>query len=149
MQIDFGIGDAVTPAPTEIEFSTLLGMPKPSILCYPLETVIAEKLEIIVSLGMENSRMKDYFDLWFFATTLTDVAGVPEAIRRTFARREQTVPLHVPLGLTDEFASNETKRRQWQAFDQRAIGENLDLQDVVRIIREFALPLFGLARESW
>lgn len=148
MQIDFGIGDAVTPAPAEIEFPSLLNMAKPYILSYPMETVIAEKLEIIVNLGMENSRMKDYFDLWFFATTLTDVAGIPAAIKRTFERREQTIPGATPIGLSDEFASNDAKRAQWRAFEERAIGEALELADVVRIIREFAMPLFNAAREA-
>lgn len=148
MQIDFGIGDAVTPAPAEIEFPSLLEMTKPNILSYPMETVIAEKLEIIVSLGMENSRMKDYFDLWFFATTLTDVAGIPEAIKRTFERREQTIPAETPIGLSDDFTSSAAKRAQWRAFKERAIGEALELADVVRIIREFAMPLLAQAREA-
>jgi predicted nucleotidyltransferase component of viral defense system len=65
VQIDVGFGDAVTPEPTEVSFPLLLpDNPAPSIRVYPKETVIAEKLEAIVSLGMANSRMKDYFDLF-------------------------------------------------------------------------------------
>ena len=63
MQIDVGFGDAVTPAAQIQPFPTLLDMDAPQLRMYPPETVIAEKVEAAVRLGMTNSRMKDYFDL--------------------------------------------------------------------------------------
>lgn len=69
LQVDIGFGDAVTPAPIETDFPTLLGAPPPRVRVYPRETVIAEKTQAIVHLGLLNSRMKDYFDLWFLART--------------------------------------------------------------------------------
>ena len=64
LQLDVGYGDVVTPGPSEVELRTLLeGMPAPRLRIYPRETVVAEKLEAIASLGMANSRMKDDFDL--------------------------------------------------------------------------------------
>lgn len=63
MQIDVGFGDAVTPAPTEESFPTLLDHAAPRILVYPREAVVAEKLEAMVSLGVTNSRMKDFHDV--------------------------------------------------------------------------------------
>ena len=65
VQLDVGFGDAVTPDPEEVEYPTLLAdVPAPRLRVYPRETVVAEKLEAIITLGMRNSRMKDYFDLW-------------------------------------------------------------------------------------
>jgi hypothetical protein len=63
VQIDIGFGDAVTPDPIETDFPTLLESPAPRLLSYPRETVIAEKLEAIVKLGIANTRMKDFHDL--------------------------------------------------------------------------------------
>lgn len=80
-------------------------------------TVIAEKYEAIVSLGMANTRLKEYFDLWFLATYAEiDEAVLPQAIQATFARRRTKVPKAAPLGLSDAFAASPIKQQQWQAF---------------------------------
>lgn len=65
IQVDIGYGDAVTPAPESARYPVMFGdMPAPTLRVYPRYTVVAEKLEAIISLGMANSRMKDFFDLW-------------------------------------------------------------------------------------
>lgn len=64
IQIDIGFGDVVTPAPAEVEFPTLLDFPAPKLLVYPRESVIDEKFEAMAKLGIANSRMKDFYDLW-------------------------------------------------------------------------------------
>lgn len=58
-QIDLGFGDAVFPAPRQETLPSLLGLPQPRLWVYPRESVIAEKCEAMVDLGMANSRMKD------------------------------------------------------------------------------------------
>jgi hypothetical protein len=149
IQIDFGVGDAVTPEPIETEYPTLLDMPAPKVLAYPRETVVAEKLEAIVDLGMDNSRMKDYFDLWFIATTYTDDrATMVEAVRRTFERRQQPVPAGIPIGLTQDFARDPSKLRQWKAFQGRVGMPTLVLEELVSIVREFAMPVFVSAART-
>jgi predicted nucleotidyltransferase component of viral defense system len=67
LQVDIGFGDVVTPAPQEIQFPVLLNYPAPVLRAYPQETVIAEKLQAMVVLGVANSRMKDFFDVWTMA----------------------------------------------------------------------------------
>lgn len=147
VQIDFGIGDAVTPAATEVTYPTLLPMPRPRLRAYPRETVVAEKLEAIVDLGLDNSRMKDYFDLWFIVTAFEhDFDTLAAAVTNTFRRRGQPLPQDVPIGLTDAFASDETKRRQWKAFLSRSVGRSLSLSEAITEVREFALPIFERAR---
>ena len=69
IQVDIGFGDAVTPAPVEIDYPTLLDAPAPHLRAYPIETVVAEKFEALVALGMANSRLKDFYDLWLIAQT--------------------------------------------------------------------------------
>jgi len=67
VQVDVGFGDAVNSG--LLDYPTLLPMPAPRVRAYPMNTVVAEKLEAIVSLGMLNSHMKDFYDLWFLART--------------------------------------------------------------------------------
>jgi predicted nucleotidyltransferase component of viral defense system len=150
VQLDVGYGDAVTPGAEDVDYPTLLeDQPAPRLRVYPRASVVAEKLEAIVSLGMANTRLKDYFDLRALAHEgVLDSQQLTEAIVATFARRGTAVPEEMPLGLTDEFAHDSVKRAQWKAF----LGKNrLDapaLDEVVADVRNLvAIPL-ARARED-
>jgi len=94
LQVDVGFGDAVTPAAEEVEYPTLLGMEPPRLRAYPKETVVAEKLEAMVKLGLANTRMKDFYDVLVMARTFPfDGDTLRRAITATFARRGTAVPL--------------------------------------------------------
>jgi len=67
IRIDIGFGDTVIPSPVKVEYPTLLDMPSPHLFVYPRETVVAEKFEAMVDLGIGNSRMKDFYDIWYLA----------------------------------------------------------------------------------
>jgi hypothetical protein len=111
VQIDIGYGDAVTPAAEIVQFPALLeDVAPPSLRAYPVYTVIAEKYEAIVSLGMTNTRLKDYFDLWFLPTyAKTDEAVLRQAIQARFARRLTEVPTALLLGFSNAFAASPIK----------------------------------------
>jgi predicted nucleotidyltransferase component of viral defense system len=144
IQIDIGIGDAVTPSPIESQYPTLLNMDLPHVLAYPRETVVAEKLEAIIDLGMNNSRMKDFFDLWFIFTTFQDDLNMlAQAVQKTFARRGQLIPQDVPIGLSDQFANDPQKQAQWKAFLKYTIGGEVSLDTVINIIRDIAMKIFA------
>jgi len=145
VQIDIGYGDVVTPDPELVRYPPILeDNPVPVLKAYPRETVLAEKLEAIVSLGMANSRMKDFFDLQILIQDYpADRRLVTEAIRRTFERRGTPIPSSLPIGLSDEFAQDQTKQVQWKAFLTKNKLEALDLGKVVAIVREFWLGVIG------
>ncbi|HEV7553952.1 MAG TPA: nucleotidyl transferase AbiEii/AbiGii toxin family protein [Kofleriaceae bacterium] len=145
MQVDLGLGDAVTPGIVAITYPVLLDLPAPELAGYPVETTIAEKLEAIVDLGLANSRMKDFFDLFSLLGSLTlDGAVVAKAITATFARRGTSIPDGAPIGLTKEFATDHEKLAQWSAFIRRLrIDSHPNLSSVVGRISDFALPIFG------
>ncbi len=106
VQVDVGCGDAITPGPVQIEYPTLLGFPAPYLKVYPVETIVAEKLETLVVLGMANSRVKDYYDLVLVSRMFGfELCTLAEAVRRTFERRGTPVPASTPIGLTDGFAA--------------------------------------------
>ena len=89
--VDIGFGDKITPAPKEVDFPTLLDFPEPRLRAYPVETVVAEKLQTLVSLGIANSRMKDFFDLWHIARN-TSFNGRKLSLAQHFS--EQVEDLH-------------------------------------------------------
>ena len=137
LQIDIGFGDAVTPGPESVSYPVLLGdLPAPSLRAYPKYTVVAEKFQAICMLGMANSRMKDYFDLWvLLRDDDLDPVQLRQAIDATLTRR-QTPPLtSVPVGLTDDFAADAGKQTQWRAFLKKNKLEPIALNDVVQMLR--------------
>ena len=162
IQVDVGYGDAVTPGPEAVEYPVMLDeFPAPKLRVYPRYTVVAEKLEALISLGVANSRMKDYFDLWVLARH-SDFEGevLRQAIGATLSRRGTDIPTDVPFGLTEAFATDAQKQMQWQGFLKKNRLEALTLQQVVSDLCEFLMPpLSALAtgqgfssawnREAW
>src|SRR5690606_36063100 len=113
VQIDIGFGDAITPGPQQIEYPSLLGFPTPTISAYPRETVVAEKFQAMVMLGMANSRMKDFFDLWVLCENF-EFEGelLARAIQATFERRKTAFSRGTPTALTAEFHDDDSKQKQ-------------------------------------
>ena len=145
VQIDIGFGDAIVPGPDEVLYPVILGeMPGPHLHVYPRYTVVAEKLEALTSLGMLNSRMKDYFDLWILAKH-SDFDGLllSRAVAATFERRRTEVPTGVPIGLSDEFVNDAQKGKQWQGFLRKNALDPKPLATVVADLRDFLIPVLA------
>ena len=150
IQIDIGFGDAVTPKPEEMEYPTVLSeFTAPRLRAYPRYTVVAEKLEILSKLGVANSRMKDYFDLWFLAHH-SDFKGdvLQRSIKATFKKRQTEIPNEEPLGLTDIFSKNTQKQEQWLAFLQKNSLKAPPLNNVVHFLSGFLSPVILSAAKS-
>lgn len=148
MQIDIGFGDLVTPEAKEIIYPTLLDFPAPRILAYPPESVVAEKLEALVSLGMVTTRMKDIYDLRLMTRLLTfEGSTLVDAIRATFNSRKTDIPTTTPTALSDEFCRDEDKQKQWTAFLTRSGLEKPDIEliEVIGELRSFLIPLLKAA----
>jgi len=143
IQIDIGFGDAVTPTAQEVAFPSMLDLPGPSLLVYPRETVVAEKFQAMVSLGIANSRLKDFYDIWFLCQKF-DFQGeiLSEALKSTFLRRRTHLPTALPFALTPEFAQDASKQKQWQSFVQRGQLKTapVSLPGVIAVIGTFVMP---------
>jgi hypothetical protein len=151
VQVDVGFGDAVVPGPIRARFPTLLGAPRPTLATYPKETAIAEKLEAMVSLGLDNSRMKDFYDLYVLAERFEfEGNALAGAIAATFERRRTKLPTMPPVALTREFAGDATKAKQWAVFVKRGRLREVvpPLNDVIRQIAAFAWPAAEAARDG-
>ncbi len=144
MQVDIGFGDAVYPEPSLAEFPVLLAMSAPVIRAYPREASIAEKLHAMVDLDIRNSRMKDFYDIWFMANTWDfEQRLLHSAIALSFERRGTAIPRDVPFALTEEFLSDPQKTKQWKAFLERLSSRNeaaVSLVEVGEILRAFLVP---------
>ncbi len=151
VQIDFGVGDAVHPQPLIIDYPVLLTGPPVRLHAYPVEAAIAEKFQAMVHLDLQNSRMKDFYDIWILSRTLVFSGHtLSQAIRSTFDRRQTSVPTVPPAALTAKFYSDPAHVRQWAAFVRR-IGEPalaIDFSQVVADLARFLMPAAKAAATS-
>jgi len=144
LQIDVGFGDRVVPKPEDIDFPVLLDFPAPHLKSYPRETVVAEKFEAMVKLGMLNSRMKDFFDLWTLSQRFSfEGAILSKAVKTTFETRGTPVPTDVPLALTPEFHDDRQKNAQWTAFlsKSRLNADAKSLSEIAAALSTFLIPI--------
>lgn len=139
VQVDIGFGDAVTPAPLRIEYPAMLDFPPPRLWGYTPESTIAEKFCAMVARDIDNSRMKDFHDIWFLAQTRAFVAAaLAEAIRATFSRRGVAVPEATPTAFTRAFVAHPPRQAQWAAFCRRnRLHTDLSLAEAVAVIKAF------------
>jgi len=141
-QIDIGFGDAVTPGPVHAVYPVLIeDFPAPRLRTYPVYTVVSEKLHAIALLGMTNSRLKDYLDLSvMIEREALNLNTLARAIAATFNRRGIAVPTELPIGLSDEFATDTSRQALWLAFLRKNDLEIEPLQDVVTALRAKLQP---------
>jgi len=143
IQVDIGFGDAVTPPPEDIEFPTILEFPAPHLRAYRRETVVAEKFQAMVMLGIANSRMRDFYDIWFLSRRF-EFSGLLlcQAIKGTFTRRRTALPTQTPLALTPEFSASPDKQAQWRAFARKAVLtlNQTAFPEVTVALNEFLMP---------
>jgi hypothetical protein len=143
LQVDIGFGDPLVPGPNPIRLPTLLEFPPPELQGYSRESAIAEKLQAMVYLGVINSRMKDFYDIWSLASRFEfDGAILAQAVRETFRARRTTLS-QTPAAFSDVFANDREKQVQWAAFVRRIQVENApaSLSDVVQYIKAFLQPV--------
>ena len=151
VQVDIGFGDVVTPKAEKIEYPTMLDLPAPRIRACPQSTVIAEKFHAMVTLGIANSRMKDFYDLYVLANRFAfDGAILVKAVKATFKRRKTAVPYVTPMALSGEFGSDSAKNIQWNAFVRKSgIRQRAPaFLEMLAALREFLLPVMKAAADQ-
>lgn len=151
MRLDVGFADLVTPSPIEVELPTIFkNMNKPCLRAYPPETVIAEKLQSMIALGLINSRMKDFYDIWFMAQSMEfDFHLLKQAVFTTFNHRKTVVSTDLPSALTTEFAKQ--KQAMWSAFlSKNRIEDAPDtLVNVIGVLKKFLEPVIYQSEDAY
>ncbi len=146
LRIDVGFGDVISPAIVEANFPTLLDYPEPVIRTYPPETVIAEKFQALVDLGMTNSRLKDFYDIHFLTKHFQiSEDALRQAITATFEHRKTAIPKTLPIALTAEFSEDADKRMQWNSFLRKAnVQDKMPLETVIADLDGFFKKLLNI-----
>lgn len=146
VQIDFGFGDAVTPAPEDSAYPVLLGtLPAPSVRTYPRNVSVAEKVEAMVKLGRTNSRMKDFHDVWALSGAFAfGGVALTQAISACFARRGTLWMPEAPEVLSTAFYQDPTLQARWSAY--RRVGTvrlppSARFEEIGERILQFLLPV--------
>ncbi len=143
LQVDIGFGDVIVPGPSRVIYPVLLDFPAPELNGYTIESAIAEKFQTMVKLGVLNSRMKDFYDIWMLARTF-DFNGetLAEAVEETFKNRNTLITI-APTIFNPSFVNDGDKKVQWQGFIRKArlIDAPDAFEDVVAAIIVFLEPL--------
>lgn len=143
LQIDIGFGDVIIPKPRKVKYPVLLDFPSPELDGYTMESTVAEKFQAMVNLGLLNSRMKDFYDIWFLSKRF-DFKGktLKEAIEKTFEKRK--TPLNrEPTVFNPTFMQDDIKKVQWQGFIKKAkfTDTPASFEDVAATIKAFLQPV--------
>jgi predicted nucleotidyltransferase component of viral defense system len=144
--IDIGFGDVIAPQAELVNYPGLLDFEAPRLRAYPRETVIAEKFQAMVALGLVNSRMKDYYDIWMLSRNFAFNDALPKAVAATFARRKTEIPNELPAGLSAAFANDPQKQQQWRAFAENVAADPGELASVINALAAFLMPVAASAR---
>lgn len=149
IQLDIAFGDVVTPAAETALVPVYLDLPAPVLKVYPVYTVIAEKFQAMVALGIANSRMKDFYDIWRITSIMQlDGAVLLQAVKATFAQRDTKIGGDMPLVFSEEFKSDKNKQSQWQAFLNKS---DLNAGAFVQVMNEllaFIQPVYDTAADN-
>ena len=119
LNVDIGFGDVIFPKAEVLHYSSMLGFPEPEFRGYSKESVISEKFEAMVKLGVLNSRMKDFYDIWVLSRQFDfDYYILAESISRTFTNRNTDIPLEIE-SIIQVIGSEPLKKKQWVGFLQK------------------------------
>ena len=142
MQIDMGFGDIVVPRPKVIDYPVILDFPKPHLKGYSIESVVSEKFEAMVKLGLLNSRMKDFYDLWLMTRRFNfDGASLAEALKKTFTHRKTPLPEKKPLFAEEIYDEISDRQTLWKAFLTKGRIKHAPekLSEAAKIIEKFLI----------
>ncbi len=148
--IDFGVGDIIIPSAVKRTLPVLLPeFENPEILTYSLESTVAEKLDAIISLMEATGRMKDFYDIYYLATTFDfDGRKLQEAIHKTLTNRDRLYE-NDSVEVIYRLVDNLEIQRRWNNFCKKILKYELDLKDVVNIIIDFTLlPYESIIKEE-
>lgn len=137
--IDISTGDTITPRAIEYKYKKLLEDDYIEIYTYNQETVIAEKLQTILSRKIANSRMKDYYDLYFFANSKwqeIDKEILKQAIKATFEKRDSKEDLKNREKIINTLEKDKTLIQSWKDYQTKHLyAQNIKYDDVIKAIR--------------
>ena len=147
ISIDIGFDDIIYPSKVKMDYPVILNDYYPSIYVYSLYSCIAEKFEAIVSLGYDNSRLKDFYDIYVIANSFDlKSSELIEAIKETFHHRNTNYNTIVVFD--NDFMDSVTIRR-WNSFvKKKKVMINISLEDTINLIRVLLEPIVEVIKNN-
>ncbi|HEX9974215.1 MAG TPA: nucleotidyl transferase AbiEii/AbiGii toxin family protein [bacterium] len=142
LQIDIGFSDAIFPHPISFDFPVVLGEEPFKLIAYSWESIIAEKFEAILKLGLLNSRMKDFYDIRFLQRNRSfNGEHLQSAIYLTLQHRKTDIKYSTDI-FSEAFMKDSNKQTQWKAFLRKIeTSETIDFHSVIMHLQNFLMPV--------
>lgn len=138
--IDISTGDLITPKAIEYEYKTLLEDNIINLYTYNSETIIAEKLQTVLVRSVANSRMKDFYDLYYFSTNKwkeIDKKTLSDAINITFKHRNSLNKLNNYESIINEISKSSLIKERWTSYQNRfSYAQNVSFDSVIDSINK-------------
>lgn len=141
ISIDIGFGDVIYPERIKMEFPVLLDMDVPEVYAYSIYSVIAEKFEAFVSLGLANGRYKDFYDIYVLADRYNlDGMELKNAILETFSHRGTN--FEDIAAFEDEFTEDVTRQGRWRAFMKKKKAlVKVEFKETIQLLKALLIPI--------
>ena len=141
LEIDISTGDEITPKELNYEYISIFEDKKIYIDTYNIETILAEKIETILCRGKYNTRMKDYYDVYFFLTKLKneiDLETFKQALNNTLTKREAFEYYKDYRQILMELTNDERINNYWNAYKKKnKYAQNIEYKEIVKALDEF------------
>ena len=145
LEIDITTGDKVTPRELKFKYPLLFEDRSILINSYNIETILAEKIETVLRRGKYNSRMKDYYDIYFFLTKLRnefDINILKDAINNTFTKRESFEYLNDYSQIIKSIIDSDRIKTNWNSYSKKnSYAKNIEVDQIMILLNDFIKEL--------
>lgn len=141
VSIDIGFGDAIYPERMRMNFPVLLDMEAPKVYAYSIYSVISEKFEAFVSLGLANGRYKDFYDIYVLSANYNlDGNELKNAIIETFAHRE--TGFDDIVAFESGFTEDSVRQGRWRVFiKKKKAMEKVEFAEAIERSKKLLAPI--------
>lgn len=145
LEIDISTGDRVTPKELKYKYPLIFEDRTIIISSYNIETILAEKIETVLRRGVFNSRMKDFYDIYYFLTKLRkeiDINILKEAVDNTFSKRDSFEYLNDYQQIIDSIIGNERLERLWNIYSNKyKYANSIDINEILNLLKDIIKEL--------
>ena len=136
LNVDIATGDVITPREIEYNYKMLFEDRTLQLIAYPIETIIAEKYQTVIERGILNSRMKDYYDLYYLLSKkLYNNDTLKEAIKKTFSKRNTDI--NIINQRMQEIEESDFLKDLWNNYANKHLySKNLKYEDLIHTIKK-------------
>ena len=138
--VELTTGDVITPREMKYNYNSIFEDKKIPIMSYPLETVLAEKFQTIVTRGLFNTRLKDFYDVYILINTKIDDlnrSNLIKAIKNTFKRRETNFDLEQFNEVINDLSNDNNMNNLWNEYiSKNSYAKNVKFEDTINALKE-------------